>query len=163
MLVSGALVALPAWAEEWRLADLVGHGSSFSPEAQDTLSSVADAIIPSGESPGALTVGVDKFLQKLFDDCYEKEIQDNIKKQLEALNNNAQKENGKPFASCDQKQREELLIKLADSNVKEEKDFFDLVKSETIRGFSTSREVMTNYLNYKVAPGHYYGCVDINT
>jgi hypothetical protein len=52
-------------------------------------------------------------------------------------------------------------MKLADSSDKDEKDFFDLMKSETIRGYSTSREVMTNYLDYKVAPGHYYGCVDI--
>ena len=163
MLASGALIALPAWADEWRLADLIRHNSSFSPEGQEVLTSVADTIIPPGETPGALTVGVDKFLQKLFDDCYEKEIQDNIKKQLDALNAKAQKEKGKPFASCDQKQREELLMNFADSSEKEEKDFFDLMKSETIRGFNTSREVMTNYLNYKVAPGHYYGCVDINT
>lgn len=162
MLASGALIALPAWADKWRLSDLVAHDSSFSPVTQEVLTSVADTIIPSGESPGALTVGVDKFLQKLFDDCYEKDIQDNIKKQLEVLNANAQKTNGKPFASCDQKQREELLMKFADSGDKSEKDFFDLMKSETIRGFNTSREVMTRYLNYKVAPGHYYGCVDIN-
>jgi hypothetical protein len=161
MLASGALVALPAWADEWRLTDLVGHNTSFSPAAQEVLTSVADTIIPSGESPGALTVGVDKFLQMLFDDCYEKDVQKNIKRQLEAMNASDQKINGKPFSACDQKQREELLMKLADSSDKDEKDFFDLMKSETIRGYSTSREVMTNYLDYKVAPGHYYGCVDI--
>jgi hypothetical protein len=52
-------------------------------------------------------------------------------------------------------------MKLSDSIDKEEKDFFDLMKYETILGYSTSRDVMTNYLVYKVAPGHYYGCVDI--
>ena len=36
------------------------------------------------------------------------------------------------------------------------------MKSETIRGFNTSREVMLQYLNYKIVPGHYYGCVDVN-
>jgi acyl-CoA reductase-like NAD-dependent aldehyde dehydrogenase len=162
MLASGALVALPAWADEWGLNDLVEYNSSFSPASQEILTSVADTIIPTGESPGALSVGVDKFLQKLFDDCYEKDVQDNIKKQLDALNAAAQTTNSKSFAACDQKQREDLLLKLADSTDKEEKDFFDLMKSETIRGFNTSREVMTNYLNYKVAPGHYHGCVDIN-
>jgi acyl-CoA reductase-like NAD-dependent aldehyde dehydrogenase len=161
MLASGALVALPAWADEWGLNDLVEYNSSFSPAYQEILTSVADTIIPTGESPGALSVGVDKFLQKLFDDCYEKDVQDNIKKQLDALNAAAQTTNSKSFAACDQKQREELLLKLADSSDKDEKDFFDLMKSETIRGFNTSREVMTNSLNYKVAPGHYYGCVDI--
>ena len=58
-------------------------------------------------------------------------------------------------------QRQELLLKFSVSEKKSEKDFFDLVKSETIRGFSTSKEVMLGYLDYKVVPGHYYGCVDV--
>ena len=35
------------------------------------------------------------------------------------------------------------------------------MKSETIRGFNTSQKVMQEYLGYKVAPGHYYGSVDV--
>lgn len=161
-MASGAMIALPAWAGEWRIGDLINHDSSFSMGAQGVLTSVADTIIPGGESPGAISVGVDKFLQKLFDDCYEPEVQGNIKKQLDGLEAAAQKKNGKSFAACNQQQREELLMNLANSGDKDEKEFFDLVKSETIRGFNTSREIMTKYLNYKVAPGHFYGCVDIN-
>ena len=37
------------------------------------------------------------------------------------------------------------------------------MKSETIRGFNTSQQVMEKYLHYKVAPGHYHGCVNVNT
>ena len=44
---------------------------------------------------------------------------------------------------------------------KDEKDFFDLMKTETIRGFNTSQKVMENYLGYKIAPGHYYGCINV--
>ena len=42
-------------------------------------------------------------------------------------------------------------------------DFFNLMKSETIRGFNTSQKVMQEYLGYKIAPGHYYGCIDVKT
>lgn len=161
-MASGALIALPAWAKEWHITDVITHDSSLTIEHQDILASVADTIIPGGsDTPGALTVGVDKFLQKLFDDCYEKETQDNINAQLKSLDAMAQKAHAKSFIVCDQAQREELLLKFEASENKAEKDFFDLVKSETIRGFNTSREVMTKYLNYKVAPGHYYGCVDV--
>ncbi|HET6543922.1 MAG TPA: gluconate 2-dehydrogenase subunit 3 family protein, partial [Chryseolinea sp.] len=66
------------------------------------------------------------------------------------------------FASCDQTQRQALLTKFSRSEDKNEKDFFTLMKSETIRGFNTSREVMLQYLNYKILPGHYHGCVDVN-
>src|SRR6185503_4089531 len=111
--------------------------------------SITDTIIPAGNSIGALSVGVDKFLQKLIDDCYEKDVQANVKAQLKALETSAQSIHKKLFADCIQSQREELLLKLSTSEVKAEKDFFDLVKSETIRGFNTSQKVMTEYLNYK--------------
>jgi hypothetical protein len=82
---------------------------------------------------------------------------------MKKLEDSAKAMNKKSFADCTQKEREELLLKFSTSPVKEEKDFFDSVKSETIRGFNTSQKVMQEYLNYKVAPGHYYGSVDVKT
>ena len=38
-----------------------------------------DTIIPAGDSIGALSVGVDKFLQKLIDKCYDSKVQENVK------------------------------------------------------------------------------------
>jgi hypothetical protein len=160
MAVSGGMVALPAWAREWSAGGLE-HTSSFSATEQQLLTSVTDTIIPAGNSIGALSVGVDKFLQKLIDDCYEKEVCDNVKKQLLALDAAAQSAHGRSFAACDQLQRETLLLKWSASANKPEKDFFTLMKNETIRGFNTSKEVMTKYLKYQVAPGHYYGCVPV--
>jgi Gluconate 2-dehydrogenase subunit 3 len=161
MAISGGLIALPAWAEGWSAQEMTAHHSSFSLVEQDVLASVADTIIPSDGTIGALSVGTDKFLQKLFDNCYEKEVQDNVKAQLTGLETAAQKAFGKSFVNCDQAQRQQLIEKLGVSENKNEKGFFTLIKSETIRGFNTSREVMVNYLNYKVVPGHYYGCVDV--
>jgi hypothetical protein len=161
MAASGTLIALPSWAGEWHVRDLIAHIPSFSFQEQSALASVADTIIPAGNSIGALSVGVDKYLQKLIDKCYEKEVQENIKTQLVALDTVAQNANGKSFSNCDQQQREILLLKFSTSENKPEKDFFTLLKQETIRGFSTSREVMVNHLKYKPVPGHYYGCVDV--
>jgi len=162
MAASGGLIALPSWAEGWTRGEILTTGSSFTIAEQDLLASVADTIIPPGNSIGALTVGVDKFLQKLFDACYDKDVQENIKGQLQKLNASAQQVHAKPYSDCDQTQRQELLLKFSTSTDKSEKDFFDLLKSETIRGFNTSKEVMLGYLKYKVVPGHYYGCVDVN-
>ena len=161
LVASGGLIALPSWAHQWSVNDLTTHRSSFSIVNQEILASVADTIIPGGNSVGALSVGVDKFLQKIFDNCYEKDIQENIKTQLSALETSARSAYGNSFASCDQTQRQTLLESLSVSENKDEKDFFALIKSETIRGFNTSREVMLQYLNYKILPGHYYGCVDV--
>ncbi|MBL7857385.1 MAG: gluconate 2-dehydrogenase subunit 3 family protein [Cyclobacteriaceae bacterium] len=161
MMASGALVALPSWAKEWTADSLSFPSSVFAPAEQQLLASVVDALIPAGDSIGALSLGVDQFLIKLFDQCYEKEIQENINHQLDQLNQTAKSVFEKDFSDCDQQQRQELLLRLASSESKNEKDFFNLIKSETIRGFTTSREVMVNYLHYKQVPGHYYGCVDV--
>ena len=162
LVASGGLITLPSWAQNWTVSEVTKLPSSFSLTGQEILASVADTIIPPGNSIGALSVGVDKFLQKLIANCYEEDVQKNVNKQLSALDVSAKNTYGSPFAGCDQSQRQALLIKLASSEDKNEKDFFTLMKSETIRGFSTSREVMLQYLNYKILPGHYYGCVDVN-
>ncbi len=161
VLTSGGLISLPAWADGWCLSDLTTHHTSYSVLEQDILASVADTIIPSGNSIGALSVSVDKYLQKLIEKCYEKGVQDNVRNQLMSLEASAQTTFEETFVNCDQSQRKELLIKLSTSDKKEEKDFFNLMKSETIRGFNTSKEVMTDHLHYKIFPGHYYGCVDV--
>ena len=162
-IVSGGLITLPQWMVSCGVSDSTFHQTSFSIAEQKILASITDAIIPAGNSIGALSVGVDKFLQKLIDDCYEKNAQDNVKAQLRSLEEAAKTINKRSFADCTQAQRQELLLKLSTSGKKEEKDFFDLVKSETIRGFNTSQKVMQEYLGYKVAPGHYYGSVDVKT
>jgi len=162
-VVAGGLITLPQWMVSCGISDSTAHHSSFSQSEQELLASITDTIIPPGNSIGALSVGVDKYLQKLIDDCFEKEIQDNVKAQLKKLDLLAQSSNKKKFAGCTQQQRLDLLMKLSASNNKAGKDFFDLVKTETIRGFNTSQKVMQDYLGYKVAPGHYFGCVEVKT
>ena len=163
MIASGGLVALPAWAGKWCAEDVNNVHSTFSLTEQKLLASVADTIIPTGNSIGALSVRVDKFLVKLLDDCYEKEVRDNVKKELALLDANAKITYAKNFAACNQSQRQEMLLKLSASTEKLQKDFFNLMKGETIRGFNTSKEVMVTYLKYEVAPGHYYGCVNVKS
>jgi hypothetical protein len=142
---SGALLTLPAWARNWTLPEVLRHTSSFTTDQQIILASVADTIIPQGNAIGAISVGVDKFLQKLIDDCYTAEVQ-----------------HKKGFNLCDQKQRETLLTQL-ESGTDAEREAYKFFKNETIRGFTTSREVLVNYYKYKSVPGHYYGCVDVNS
>lgn len=161
-IASGGLITLPLWMRCGGSGETPAiHLSSFSLSEQKLLAGITDTIIPAGNSIGALAMEVDKFLQKLIDNCYEKDVQDNVKAQLKALEASAKTIHGKSFDDCTQAQRQELLLKLSTSANKAEKDFFTLMKSETISGFNTSQEVMQEYLNYKVAPGHYYGCVDL--
>ncbi|MGC3947327.1 MAG: gluconate 2-dehydrogenase subunit 3 family protein [Chryseolinea sp.] len=157
---AGGVATLPAWATEWTRHSLPAEIGVFNTSDQQMIAAVADTIIPKGGDIGALTVGVDKFLVGLLENCYEKDVQQRVQKQIAELNAKALQSAQKDFPSCEQAKREELLMSFANSSDKDAKDFFELMKSETIRGFNTSKEVMLGYLKYKVVPGHYYGCVD---
>jgi hypothetical protein len=161
-IVSGGLITLPQWMVSCGISDKPVHYSSFTATEQKILANVVDTIIPAGSSIGALSVGVDKFLQKLIDDCYERDVLNNVKLQLHIVEEEASSSYKKSFADCGQAEREKILSGFSSSENKKKKDFFDLMKSETIRGFNTSQKVMTEYLGYKIAPGHYFGCIDVN-
>jgi hypothetical protein len=164
MMASAGMVALPSWAREWsqakiRIADIA---SFLSPGESDVLASVTDTIIPAGDAIGALDVGVDVFLTRLFSECYEPQVQDTIKLQLNGLDAAASETFEKGFEQCSQAEREGLFLSLAASGDPAQTDFFELVKGETIRGFLTSRQVLRDYYDYVAAPGHYFGCVNID-
>jgi hypothetical protein len=160
-LASGSLITLPSWMLKLGLSDQPTFESGFTSEEQEILAKICDTIIPAGNSIGAISVGVDKFLIKLIDDCFEPGVQSNVKQQLHALQSSGQANGGKSFTDLSPELRLQALNKLSVSTNKEEQEFFRLVKSETIRGFTTSQKVMVNYLGYKTAPGHYYGSVNV--
>lgn len=155
-------LALVDW--KWQIIDGLTHKGFFTLKEENLLTAIADTFIPEGLPPkvpnadakpiGALTTGTDKYLIRLFEHCYEKEQQDLIKSQLQALDQ-------KSFINASQEEREKILMSLAESENEEEKEFFDLMKTETITGFTTVKEVMIDYRNYKVAPGFYHGCADV--
>ena len=155
-------LALANW--KWHLLDGLNPTVFFTPKEENLISSIADTIIPAGlpaRAPtsdskpiGALTTGTDVYLMQVIEHCYEKEDQDKIKLQLAALID-------KGFAKASKEAREGMLIALDSSEDEAEREFFKLMKRETITGFTTVKEVMVDYRNYKVAPGYYHGCVDL--
>lgn len=162
-LAATSLIVLPQWMISCGISNTDTHTTSFSASEQQTLAAIADTILPAANGIGALSVGVDKYLQKLFDECFEKKVQDNIRLQIAALERESKKNYQKAYAACSSSQRRSLLLTFDNPQNKEGKEFFDLVKTETIRGFNTSQKVMEEYLGYKVAPGHYYGCVNVKS
>jgi hypothetical protein len=93
-------------------------------------------------------------LIKLFEKCFEKEDQELIKNQLKVLEKAG-------FPDLSQEEKEKSLLALKESEIEEEKKFYSLMRSNTIMGFTTVKEVMVEYRGYQVAPGYYKGCVDV--
>ncbi|UZD22759.1 gluconate 2-dehydrogenase subunit 3 family protein [Algoriphagus halophytocola] len=161
-VVGIAGLALADW--KWQLLDGMNHSGFFSSKEEKLIAAIADTIIPEGLPPktpspdskpiGAISTGTDIYLMKLFEHCYEKEDQDQIKAQLATLDE-------KGFLNASKEEREAMLLALASSEHEKDQEFFTLMKSQTITGFTTVKEVMVDYRNYKVAPGYYHGCVTL--
>jgi hypothetical protein len=150
---------------KWQIVDELTHRGFFNRKEEKLISAIADTIIPAGLPPklptpdaqpiGALSTGTDKFLIKFFEHCSEKEEQDFIKAQLALLDK-------KEFLKATKEDREAMFLTLDASANEDEVKFFSLMKSQTIFGFTTVKEVMAGYRGYKVAPGYYHGCVDVS-
>ena len=158
--ISG-LVSLPTWASNWTVATVRIYPSVLTNFEADILTEIVETIIPATDTLGAKDVKVQDFIQKMIADCYEATVQTNFKNGLNTLDTWAKESYEKPFVSCDKAQRENLLNKMANSMDANEKAFFTLVKNLTVQGYTTSEYVMTTFLNYDMAPGHYYGCVPV--
>ena len=149
---------------KWQIIDQLTHEGFFTLKEEQTIRAIADTIIPEGLPPilpaadakpiGALSTGTHEYINKVIAQCYEPLDQEVIKKELQKLIN-------QDFLKLDRQDREKRLMDLASSELESEKEFFNVMKSETIRGFTTVKEVMVNYRNYQVAPGFYNGCVDV--
>ncbi|MFN8349499.1 MAG: gluconate 2-dehydrogenase subunit 3 family protein [Spirosomataceae bacterium] len=160
-VAAGGLAVLPAWATAWNPKTLGGTGSFLSRQHEALLVLVADTIIPTTDTPGAKDLGVPAFVEKMLADCYEKEVQENVKTGLDTAEKTAKITYSKSLGDCDVQQRKEVLKKMEVSAEQPQKDFFALMKSLTVLGFTTSEYVQTQHLKYNPIPGHYYGCVPI--
>ncbi|WP_373399837.1 gluconate 2-dehydrogenase subunit 3 family protein [Algoriphagus halophilus] len=170
-VVGIAGLALVNW--KWQITDQLTHQGFFSYQEEKLISSIADTIIPEGLPPqlpnpdakpiGALSTGTDSYLKKLFEHCYDQDDQADIKNGLDQLNQQANLEFGDDFYNLPKTEREASLMQMANSEDEKQKEFFKLMKSQTITGFTTVKEVMVDYQGYQVAPGFYNGCAEVKS
>lgn len=159
----GTLLALPDWANAWSpgsLNTLPRQPGLFTAEQSSLLAEVVATIIPDGKIPGARSLGVPMFIEKMLTDCYEKSAQTDFLDGLTAIDTLAKTGFGKSFTTIAPNERLALLTGFGQADKPEQKDFFSALKNLTVQGYTTSEYVMVNHLGYVMAPGHYYGCIN---
>lgn len=159
MLASGGILTLPSWAIGWNADEMGKMNTTFTDYEINLISSIVDIIIPSNGEIGALSVGVDQYLVGLISKCYEEPFRGNIRSKLYQLDDNANDKFNKSFLNCDKTEQTEIFVAMKSNENNE--DFFNFMKSQTIRGFETSEEVMVNYHGFVLMPGFYDGNVDV--
>ena len=146
---------------KWQILDRLTHAGFFTFDQERLITSLVETLIPegipggSGAAPiGALSTGTDQFLIKFFEKCLEKEEQEILVKEFKSL----EKLN---FSSLSKAEREKIMLDYSTAEGEDQKKFYELIRSNTIFGFTTAREVMVDHLGYQVAPGFYSGCVEV--
>ena len=152
-------LALVDW--KWQILDRLSHAGFFTYDQERLITSLAETLIPegipggSGAAPiGALSTGTDQFLIKFFEKCLEKEEQEILTQELKVLQKRG-------FAALTKQEREAILGEYSETEDQNQKKFYELIRANTIFGFTTAREVMVDHLGYQVAPGFYSGCVEV--
>ena len=132
----------------------------FTPEQLQMTGVIADLIIPTTDTPGALAVNVHGFLDVYLAECVSKNDQEKFLNGLKKINSVTASKFRKPFLSCTQKQQTQLLTAIEKSDLgftPDDKGFFTQFKSLTLFGYYTSEVGATQELAYLAIPGGYQG------
>jgi hypothetical protein len=132
----------------------------FTPDQLQMTGEIADLIIPTTDTPGALAVNVHGFLDAYLAECVSKEEQKQFLDGLKKINAVAEDKFHKIFLACSHKQHIQLLTaieKLDMGFTSDDKNFFKQFKSLTLFGYYTSEVGATQELAYLAIPGGYKG------
>lgn len=128
----------------------------LSVEEADLAGQIADRIIPPTETPGALDVGVDQYIDRMLFEVYSEEDGSSYKQGLARINSRCKDEFGKNFVKLSHEEKDSIL-----ENFESENDrIFQLSKELTLIGYFTSEQGMKSNFEYRPIPGKYDDCVD---
>lgn len=139
-----------------------------------TLSAIAERILPTTDTPGAGDAEIPGFVDRLLAGWLPDAARDHLLAQLDSFDARA-REKGGPFVDLSDTEKDELLTEAQDEaraqrgerafsrnvNRLHEQPFFDLVKWLTLFGYYTSEAGMKSELGYRIVPGRWDPCVDI--
>ncbi len=132
----------------------------FTPDQLQMTGEIADLIIPTTDTPGALAVNVHGFLDTYLAECVSKDEQKTFLDGLKKINAVAEDKFHKTFLACTHKQHIQLLTAIEKSDLgftAADKEFFTFFKSLTLFGYYTSEVGATQELAYLAIPGGYKG------
>lgn len=171
----GAAVAMPTMLSLLQSCKdeprLTWQPDFFTEEEAKTISSLLDMILPRTETPGALDVKADVFIDKVIAQTYDAEGQEHMRNEIAGFNVKCTNSFGADFINLDETNRvavlkteEKLSGKFSPGvwgtaiGLQEPVGFYRSMKSMAIWAYFTSEEIGEKVLNYDPIPGEYDGC-----
>jgi gluconate 2-dehydrogenase gamma chain len=150
-----------------------GRKTSFlTPPQMGIVSAVSEIMIPRTDTPGAIDVGVPRFIDLMLEDVYTQKDRGHYLSGLADFDAAAHTEQGKEFLALDPTHQVELVRRFHDAAVIEEqrpggpredlqRPFILMMKELTLLGFFTSEAGATQVLQYVAVPGSYHACLPV--
>jgi len=163
-MTAAAVAVLPSCVFEKKKVSIPLKKLQITGDQEEQLAEICDTMIPTTDTPGAKGVGAHLFVLKMMDDCYDQNTRDQFKKGLEKIDQASDQKFGKSFVKCSPEERIQILAgfdKKKTPSLTEDVEFFPLLKQHTIQAYVTSQYVMQDVQGFKLVPGHFYGCVDV--
>jgi hypothetical protein len=142
--------------------------SFFTKEQAETISELAQLIIPKTDTPGAKEAGVPGFIDQILQECFTTEDQQRFMTGLTEFEADMKASFGDTFVYLDAEKQTQAFQKHHDAAVEaarakpsEPKPFVLMVKELTLLGFFTSEPGATQVLQYEAVPGRYTGCAPL--
>jgi hypothetical protein len=141
----------------------------------ELISTLVDTLLPRTETPGALDMKVDMFIDVVFAKLFDTTGQNTIMAEINNFDDLSKEKFGSKFTDLNTTDREEYLKqKEAESGkfngkvwgtaVGDQKPvgFYRTIKSLALWGYFSSEEIGKNVLNYDPIPGEYLGCIPLS-
>lgn len=161
MFGSQLFAPLARAAATGNLPDVIGNGPPsvlvFSAIQRATMTALADRVIPTTDTPGAIAAGVPAFIEKLLADWAMPQDRVPILAGLDAIETRCQREYGIPTASATNAQQDALLTLAMVDTLPGGTAFFETFRQIVIAGYYTSEVGMTQEREYLPVPASYDG------
>ena len=142
-----------------------------------TFDAIAERILPATDTPGAGDAEIPAFVDRLLAGWLPEEARDHLLAELDRFDARARQRHpdGAGFVALPDERKDSLLTEAQDEalaqrdgrafsrnpNRLHEQPFFDLVKWLTLFGYYTSEAGMKSELGYRIVPGRWDPCVDL--
>lgn len=177
-LLAGTAIAMPgllSLLQSCKSESRLGWQPSFFTEDEaTTISMLVDMILPRTDTPGALDVNVDVFIDKVVAQSYTKKDQQKMRDDIAAFNEGCKTNFGKVFHELTEDKRIAVLQAAEKSNAKfnpgiwgksigeqESIGFYRSLKATAIWAYITSEEIGKTVLSYDPIPGKFQACIPV--
>lgn len=156
IIIGGGILFLPACSNEEGGKITSWKHFSLPEEKVKLMAALVDTLIPPGDTPGASSLEVHRFVLMMIDDCYPADKQKAFIKGLEETDVVAKKLFNRSYQSCSAEEKINVL-KALPGHSSDTATFYKLLREQTKEGYLKSKYVMTKLVPYELIPGRYNG------